>query len=326
VDILSIYLRELKTRAEALLDAEITGVTLGRPVKFSNNLEKDRSSEDALRQAALAAGFPQVDFQLEPVAAALFYEISLDRPQTVLVFDFGGGTLDITIMRLGDPQDRRVYASGGIGLAGSDFDRAIIEKRMLPHFGQGRIADPEILELVIAVSDWIALPEMSTPQARFRLGQAILAGQAPARVKALQSLIFNDLSFSFYSAVEAGKIALSSQGATVVSLDARDLDIWELYTRYQFEQDIREYREQIEKVLLDTVIASGLEPEQIDAVVKTGGSSNIPVFSEMLAGIFGRERVKSSNVFSSVAAGLAISAYQSDSTSRNTLRTIWPDS
>jgi molecular chaperone DnaK (HSP70) len=88
------------------------------------------------------------------------------------------------------------------------------------------------------------------------------------------------------------------------------MDIWELYTRHQFEADIREYQEQIERVLLDTVIASGLEPEQIDAVVKTGGSSNIPAFSEMLYKIFGPEKVKASDVFSSVTAGLAIKAYR----------------
>ena len=58
-------------------------------------------------------------------------------PQNVLIFDFGGGTLDLTIMRLGDPKHRKVYASGGISIAGSDFDRAIIQKRMLAHFGKG---------------------------------------------------------------------------------------------------------------------------------------------------------------------------------------------
>jgi molecular chaperone DnaK (HSP70) len=88
----------------------------------------------------------------------------------------------------------------------------------------------------------------------------------------------------------------------------KDLDIWELYTRTQFEKDIQEHREQIEGVLLDTIAASGMEPDQIDAVVKTGGSSNIPVFSEMLGRIFGSDKVKSSDIFNSVTAGLAIKA------------------
>ena len=260
------------------------------------------------------AGFDQVDFELEPIAAALFYEKTLSQPQNALIFDFGGGTLDIAIMRLGDPHQRRVYASAGIGIAGSDFDRTIIEKRLLPHFGQGQVQHmPDILELIAAVPDWIALPELSTPQVRHNLDEAIRKGIAPARLKTLQALIFNDLAFSFYNQVEAAKIALSSQGAAVISLQEQGIDLWELYTRAQFESDIHEYQEQIRQVVLDSLAASGLEPGQIDAVVKTGGSSNIPAFSNMLGEIFGAQKVVASNAFSSVTAGLAIRAWEGKS-------------
>ncbi len=310
-DIISAYLLVLKQRAESLLGDEISGVTLGRPVKFSHNPEQDQRAQETLLQAATEAGFKQVEFEFEPVAAALFYEKTLSRPQNVLIYDFGGGTLDLTIMRLGDPQHRNVYASGGIGIAGSDFDRAIIEKRMLPHFGKGIVHhDPEILKLIDTVPDWAALPELSTPRAKAELERAIQAKEAPVRLKALESLIFNDLAFSFYNMVEATKITLSSRGAAIASMKEKNLDIWELYTRTQFEKDILEQREQIQQVLMDTLAGSGLEPDQIDAVVKTGGSSNIPVFSELLGGIFGADKVKASDVFNSVTGGLAIKAAQ----------------
>jgi len=311
-DIISAYLLALKQRAEALLGDEIYGVTLGKPVKFSQDSEQDLKAQNTLHQAALEAGFKQVDFELEPVAAALYYELSLSKPQNALIFDFGGGTLDLTIMRLGDPHHRNVYASGGINIAGSDFDRAIIQKRMLPHFGKGLVQhDPEIVNLIQTLPDWAALPELSTPRAKAELERAIQAGEAPVRLKALESLIFNDLAFSFYNMVEATKITLSSWGVAVASMKEKDLDIWELYTRRQFEKDIHEHGELIEQVLMDTVTASGLELDQIDAVVKTGGSSNIPVFSEMLGRIFGTDKVKASDVFNSVTAGLAIKAHQS---------------
>jgi hypothetical chaperone protein len=309
-DLITAYLGAIKTRAESLLHEPVHGVVLGRPVHFFSAPELDRRSEETLRQAALQAGFRQVDFELEPVAAALDYERSLSRPENALIFDFGGGTLDITIMRLGDPARRTVFASGGIGLAGSDFDRAIIENRLLPHFGQGQVGhSPEIIELIQAVADWIALPELSTPVARANLDRAISHGMAPVRLKALQSLIFNDLAFSFYNAVEAAKIALSAHGSTVIELQEKDLDLWELYTRAQFEKDIRPHQQQIEQVLLETLAASGLEPGQIDAVVKTGGSSSIPLFTEMLERIFGPEKIKASDAFSSVTSGLAVRAY-----------------
>jgi hypothetical chaperone protein len=311
-DIITVYLRSLKQRAETILGEEIQGVTLGRPVKFSIHAEKDRKSQETLAEAAFAAGFQKVDFELEPVAAALYYEMSIDQPQNALIFDFGGGTLDITIMRLGDPADRQVFANGGIDIAGSDFDRAIIENRLLPHFGKGKVEDDlEILDLVEAVSDWMVLPELSVPRARMRLEKAIQAGRVPVRLKALESLIYNDLAFSFYNAVESAKITLSNQGAAVIGLKDKNIDLWELYTRLQFETDIQAARQQIEAVVMETVQASGLDLEQIDAVVKTGGSSNIPAFSDMLNRIFGREKVKASSDFTSVTAGLGIRAWQS---------------
>jgi hypothetical chaperone protein len=309
VDLVKTYLSLLKQRAEVELGQPISHVTLGRPVKFNEDPELDRQSQETLRQAALLAGFEEVDFELEPAAAALFYEQRLDHPQNALIFDFGGGTLDIAILRLGDPHDRTVYANGGIDIAGSDFDRSIIQKRMLTHFGREAVQHmPELYELVQAVPDWIALPELSTPQTRYNLDRAIRQGIAPPRLKALQSLIFNDLAFSFYNHVESAKIALSDQGAAVISLMDSGVDVWELYTRSQFESDIAEYVKRVEQVVLDTLTLSGLKPTQIDAVVKTGGSSNIPIFTAMLARLFGPEKLVAANAFSSVTAGLAIKA------------------
>jgi hypothetical chaperone protein len=88
----------------------------------------------------------------------------------------------------------------------------------------------------------------------------------------------------------------------------QDLDLWELYTRSQLEADIQPHSQRIEQVLLETLQASGLEPGQIEAVVTTGGSSSIPLFNAMLGRIFGAEKVRKSNPFSSVTAGLAIRA------------------
>lgn len=308
-DLAKTYLGLLKQRAEDVLGEPIHSVTLGRPVKFSEFPEQDHKAQETLRQAAHEAGFKEVDFEFEPIAAALDYEQSITSPQNVVIFDFGGGTLDIAVMRLGDARRRQVYASGGVDIAGSDFDRTIIEKRMLLHFGLERVRHhPEIMEMIHAIPDWMALPELGTPINKNILDKAIQSGTAPIQMKALQSLIYNDLAFTFYNRVEAGKIALSNEGATIISLEDKDIALWELYTRHQFEMDIQHYLVEVEKVLLDTIAKSGLEPGSIDAVVKTGGSSNIPLFTEMLTRIFGAEKVKESNAFTSVVAGLAINA------------------
>jgi hypothetical chaperone protein len=312
-DLAKTYLSLLKQRAENVLGESIDAVTLGRPVKFSEHAEQNHKAQETLRQAAQEAGFKEVDFELEPIAAALDYEQSITQPQNVVIFDFGGGTLDIAVMRLGDANSRKVYASGGVDIAGSDFDRTIIEKRMLPHFGYGKVKHhPEIMDMIHAIPDWMALPELGTPINKNILEKAIQAKVAPVRLKALEGLIYNDLAFTFYNRVEAGKIALSSNGATIISLEDKNIALWELYTRHQFESDIQHYLVDVEKVLLDTIAKSGLDVEEIDAVVKTGGSSNIPLFTGMLARIFGAEKVKESSSFSSVVAGLAIKAFSNN--------------
>ncbi|GAB4486467.1 MAG: Hsp70 family protein [Anaerolineales bacterium] len=308
-DLTQRYLSLLRERAEAALGEKIRAATFGRPVKFAATPAGDRRAEETLRAAAQAAGFEQVDFELEPVAAALDYAQTLTRPQTALIFDFGGGTLDIAVMRLG-AGSAQALASGGVDIAGSDFDRAIIEKRLLAHFGLGQIRhQPEILEMIQAVPDWMSLPNLATPFNRNLLEKAIRAGLAPARLQALQALIYNDLAFTFYNRVEAAKIALSNQGASVISLDDKGIALWELYTRWQFEADIHGYLAEVEKVLLETLSAAGLEPGQVEAVVTTGGSSNIPLFGALLRQLFGAEKIKTANAFSSVAAGLAIKAF-----------------
>jgi hypothetical chaperone protein len=308
-DLAKTYLSLLKQRAEAVLGEQIDAVTLGRPVKFSEHPEQDHKAQETLRQAAHESGFKEVDFEFEPIAAALDYEQTLTQPQNVVIFDFGGGTLDIAVMRLGDATSRKVYASGGVDIAGSDFDRSIIEKRMLSHFGLGRVKhQPEIMDMIHAIPDWMALPELGTPINKNILEKAIHAGSSSVQMKALQGLIYNDLAFTFYNRVEAGKIALSNDGATIITLEDKDIALWDLYTRHQFETDIYHYLVEVEKVLLETISKSGLDIEEIDAVVKTGGSSSIPLFTGMLERIFGREKVKQSNSFTSVVAGLAIKA------------------
>ena len=107
-DLARTYLSLLKERAEQELGEPVHAATLGRPVKFSESPEQDQKAQETLRQAAYEAGFKEVDFELEPIAAALDYEQSLAKPQNVIIFDFGGGTLDIAVMCLGDPQKRTV--------------------------------------------------------------------------------------------------------------------------------------------------------------------------------------------------------------------------
>ncbi|MBN1810809.1 MAG: Hsp70 family protein [Anaerolineae bacterium] len=319
-ELIAIYLRALRERVEAETGEPVDSVVLGRPVTFVGSEEGagNQRAEDRLRRAAEMAGFREVAFELEPVAAALHYELSAEEPQNVVVFDFGGGTLDITVMRVGgDLAERHIFATAGVGIAGDAFDQRIIERLLLDHFGRGttlrsgegagelpfpdKYTDPLV--------HWQTIPELNRPDALRFLELAQVTGSHPARVRALESLLVNNYAIRMIDEVERAKIALSSAHFATIQLAGGDVNLWQPITRSQFEALIVDAVKRIEACLLDTVECSGLGVDEIDVVVRTGGSAQIPCFIEMVERIFGARKVVLSSVFSGVTSGLAIRAW-----------------
>jgi hypothetical chaperone protein len=313
-ELIAIYLRELRERVEAEAGEAVEGVVLGRPVNFVGS-EVDagnQRAEDRLRRAAEMAGFTDVAFELEPVAAALHYELTQDESQNVVVFDFGGGTLDITVMRIGDVKERQIFATGGVGIAGDAFDQRIIERLLLDHFGRGTTLGEDAAPFPATYTDplvhWQTVLELHRPETLRFLELAQVTGSHPARVRALESLLVNNYAMRLVDEVERAKIALSASHFATIELTGDDISVWQPITRSQFEALIIDAARRIETCLLDTVERSGLEVGEIDAVVRTGGSAQIPCFIGMMERIFGQEKVVLSSVFSGVTAGLAIRA------------------
>ncbi len=314
-ELIALYLAELRRRVGHLVGREVTAVVLGRPVNFGADVSLNEMAEARLRTAAELAGFQDITFELEPVAAALAYERTIDRSQNILVFDFGGGTLDLTVMRVGGAE-RKVLATGGIDIAGDTFDREIIRYRLLDHFGRGTTIGerdlPFPIYLTEALTHWQEIPALSTPKTLGLLDEAQRTGNHPARVRALESLIVNNYGFALFDAVEGGKRVLSESYSTVIRLQAQDIQLWQLLTRAQFETLIAGHRREIAERVHDTVRRSGLRPDEVDAVVRTGGSSQIPCFIALLAEQFGAQKLRLENTFSGVTAGLAIRAWELD--------------
>ena len=128
-------------------------------------------------------------------------------------------------------------------------------------------------------------------------------------IKKLLTLV-NNYAIRLFDEVERAKIALSSASFDVIRLsdDALGIDVWQPITRSQFESIIAVETNRIKTCLLDTLERSGLATDQIDAVVRTGGSAQIPRFVALLERLFGPDIVMLSDVFGSVTAGLAIRA------------------
>jgi hypothetical chaperone protein len=315
-ELIALYLRQIRERVEAQTGQLVKGVVLGRPVNFfgSGSEGDNRRAVDRLRHAAEEAGFRQVELELEPVAAALHYELGVQGPKRVVVFDLGGGTLDITVMQLGQ-RERQVYATGGVGVAGDLFDQRIVEGLLLEHFGRGSTWGEDGASFPSQYTDalvqWQAIPELSRSEMLGFLQLAQLTGSHPARVRALQSLLVNNYLVRLIDEVERAKIALSTAHFAAVQLEGEDIDLWQAITRTQFETLIADLVGRVEACLLDTLARSGLRVEEIDAVVRTGGSAQIPCFVGLLGRIFGPAKMVLSNVFGGVTAGLAIRAYSS---------------
>src|ERR1051325_2144276 len=142
-DLIAIILRRLRTAAMEQFGTAATQVVLGRPVRFSGaeNEQGEKLALQRLTAAAERAGFQQVSFELEPVAAAYQYETQLDRDELVLIGDFGGGTSDFTLARLGPGRKKAgrspVLGTSGVAIAGDTFDSRIMMRLGAPHIGLG---------------------------------------------------------------------------------------------------------------------------------------------------------------------------------------------
>jgi hypothetical chaperone protein len=312
-ELVALYLEEIRWRVERQTGESVDSVVLGRPVNFTGSRSgaDNQRAEGRLRRAAQLAGFRDISFELEPIAAARHYALTVTEPQNIVVFDFGGGTLDITVMRVGE-REQQVFATGGVGIAGDAFDQRIIAKLMLDHFGQGTTwgdkENPFPRKYTDALVDWQTIPELNRPETLHFLQLAQINGSHPSRARALESLLVNNYAIRLIDEVEQAKVGLSTKRFSMIRLDGDDIDIWQPITRSQFEALIADMARQIQACLLDTLARSGLTAGEIDTVVRTGGSAQIPYFIEMMEGIFGREKVILSEVFSGVTAGLAICA------------------
>lgn len=312
-------IRALKTRADALNGRAVDAVVMGRPVFFSTDPTRDRLAQTRLEAAARLAGFNEVRFLFEPIGAALTYEAELRREQLAFVFDFGGGTLDFTIIRL-DPNrtqqsDRMqdILAVGGVVVGGNTFDEDLMEKRLMKYFGKhyvGRTMTGAEIRLprwiLMQLRSWYTIPFLNERKTLDDIRDLIvLAEKGRGDLMALLTLIQKNYGWNLFEAIEHAKIELSSKLESEISFHRDTIQFDEPLTRRNFESVIAHRLHTIEKEMDKTLHAAGLEPNEIDVVIRTGGSSLIPAVQSMLERKFGARKVNKQEVFTSVVQGLA---------------------
>jgi len=323
-ELIARILRDLREQAEREFGVSITTAVVGRPVRFVGAETEDDNSyaEGRLRSAYRLAGFETVQFEMEPVAAAHYYESTLEHDQLILIGDFGGGTSDFSLIRVGPTIRRRgriaadVVGNAGVGIAGDAFDAKIVRNLVSPFLGLG--SEMRSIDKILPVPSWVYSKlerwhHLSFLRAKDTMNMlASVRAQAlePGKIEALIHLINEDGGYYLHRAVQETKCDLSTQSSARFVLSDGVLKIDAVATRSSFETWIAEEVAAIEGCVDSLLRDSEVLPANVNMVFLTGGSSFVPAVRRIFEWRFGADRIRTGSEFTSVAQGLALMANQ----------------
>ncbi|HTC36621.1 MAG TPA: Hsp70 family protein [Bryobacteraceae bacterium] len=321
-DLIARILRDLREKAELQFGIPITSAVAGRPVRFvgAETEEDNQYAENRLRKAYQLAGFHEIEFEMEPVAAAHYYESTLERDELILIGDFGGGTSDFSLIHVGPTIRRRgrqasdLLGNAGIAIAGDAFDARIVRNLVSPHLGLG--TSMRSMNKILPVPTWVYAKlerwhHLSFLKAKDTMNMlASVQAQAlePKKIEALIHLVNEDLGYHLHQSVQKTKSDLSSKMAAPFQLSDGFLEVNAVAERSCFEGWIAGEVSAIEGCVDSLLASSGVLPADVNMVFLTGGSSFVPVVRRVFEQRFGADRIRTGNEFISVAAGLALKA------------------
>ncbi len=284
-------------------------IVVGRPVRFvgSESPGDDDYALTRLRSALAEAGLENVTFEYEPVGAAYYYESRLDHDELILIGDFGGGTSDFSLLRVGPSirsgkQERAVVGNEGIGLAGDAFDAKIIRNLVSPRLGSGpmlRSGDkllPVPNWVYFKLERWHHLSFLRSSETINMLGSVAAQALEPDHIKALLYLIRHDLGYQLHRSVQSAKVALSHADHTVFRFEDGETSIEAGVTRSEFEGWIEDELADIATAVDTLLRRTGVAAQDVDMVFLTGGSSLVPAVRR----IFDSARLASGPAMSSL--------------------------
>jgi hypothetical chaperone protein len=310
----------IRKSIENTVGDKVTHACLGHPVNFEG-IESGRNNIalERLAESYGYAGISEQSFCPEPTAATISF--LHNNPQSsdelVLTVDFGGGTLDFSVLRR-DGSTFQVQATHGVALGGDKIDQAIFRALVFPLLGQGerwrRIIDGsevdtlfpfgELEELLI---NWPISYMLNQNKYTSSVMQRMTQTDSGAeKFKRLYDLIQQNYSYQVFEAIKEFKAQLSVDESAL--LDIPEIDIQVVVERWEFEMMISDLLSEFEQAITVVLKKAHCRPDDIDLVLRTGGSSLIPAVKEILDNQF-RGKVVEHDPFTSVAAGLAIANY-----------------
>jgi hypothetical chaperone protein len=309
-ELIAMLLGHLKQRVENQFGEKCESVVIGRPVKFSDEAWLSLRAEDLIYKAARRAGFRDISFHMEPIGALYTYHVATPKRSKALVFDFGGGTLDLTVAQVGGGKTPEVLATLGVLVGGDDLDRRLMQS-LFPYFGEDTKRGEALpYEVANYLSDWQTMPELTRPQYQETFKFLKRTHKRPKTIDALQTLVSKNIGFSLFRELERVKRELTDNWRSELNFIYEDIRIQELMTRVKFERLIAREIQLVEAGIQQVLADASVEPKEIDVVLRTGGSSLVPVFVEMLSNLFGREKLTELDPLLSVVGGLGIIAHE----------------
>ena len=295
---------------------------LGHPVNFEGRDEhRNKLGISRLADAFKFAGIIDQTFYPEPIAAAVSYleENPKVEGDIVLSFDFGGGTLDLCILRRIDASFE-VVSTHGVAIGGDHIDQKIFRSLLFPMLGEGarwrRPGMDKEIDTLFPFGDYADLLvnwpiSYTLNQNRYTAPITDFikqGGEEVDKLERLRDLIQQNLSYVVFQEIKDFKARLSYSDSAV--LDIPEIDVKVSFTRLEFENLIGDFLAKIQEALDHILNQSNLDLQDIDLVLRTGGSSLIPAVERILEHRF-PGRVVEHNPFTSVAAGLAIADFKS---------------
>jgi hypothetical chaperone protein len=320
-DLLSAFLLRLRDHAGAAMAELPTRVIVGRPVNFAGAAPDPALALERYEAAFSRLGFTEILYAYEPVGAAFFFARELAADATVLVGDFGGGTSDFTIIRFerAAGEIRAVpLGHSGVGVAGDAFDYRIIDRLVSPELGKGSsyMAFGKTLPIpnryYTAFARWDQLALMRASRDMREIRTLVRDAVEPDRLARLVEVLDDNLGYPLYRAVSRLKETLSAQEAAPFRFEAGSIRIGREVSRAEFEGWIAPELGAIEGAVDAVLAEAGLEPEVIDRVFLTGGSSLTPAVRRIFARRFAADRIESGSELESIASGLALMGRERD--------------
>lgn len=329
-EIIAVFLGEMRKRANAHTGLDVKNVVLGRPAMYSLDKNDDQLAESRMRKAAELAGFKQIVFCPEPVAAGLDYNRETNEEKIILIADFGGGTSDFTLMKVHNKEYSQddILGLSGIFKAGDALDGVMMKDFIAPHFGSrfeykipggnNVLTFPrQLLFKICSPAHITHLRERDTWEFLQHIQKFALTAEGEKQMHQLFTLVECQLGFPVFDQIEKTKVKLGSQSEAQFSYHYPGIDIEELISKIAYENSLMPTIDEIMNSMKEVFKQSGSNPENIFQVVLTGGTSQLPLMRKSLADLFGEGKLKQSNVYESVVNGWPVSESISAAFSRD---------